>query len=670
MIKLSLSRTFILFFILGIGFFPLFSMFLNSNNSIIPLNFTSIVSISDIQDISTNTYSLDLIYCTAIWTPQDGTELRYLGSSSYGDYRNVMYLDDDAYIKVRKTAANGTALFEYSIPNRFYEIYNMTILFNSRRCPWDNPASVSIYNFSSNSWESLSWQIATSTSFSNYSKILTNISTNLLCYQSVNNKVLLNLTNGFSSYDCWYIDYTHINISGVIDDTPPESIGIDMTPDVPYSTDVIQFNVTAEDEQSGLANNSDFYFNGDIGIGDNISFRVIVPLSPQENYTLHLGLLAGDWNLISTVFDNEENAKNVSINFVVLPGPSIDELPNIFITANTSTALRNETIKILLWIQNGTQNLDTIWLYNGFIDSNVTIESDINNQSTLLYKYYTNSSNIGSFLFTGFVNDSNGNVSSFDILENVTIIADKTIPTIVIEHINDTYLGIGKTSQINFSVLTDNSETLLDSVWYYDPLSSSNISVDTDIGDTSRHYYLINSTSYNVGTYYFTIYANDSLNNEGKILTWITWAIFDIDPNIKVEVDSFVKLAIFPSRFSITVSGTEHNLSTLWFVDPITDNASLIADNIDSKVESEYDFVYNRTFLGTLTFDFFVNDSYNNTRGTSVSVFSIIGIPAEEEDITWLWITVTGLGALAGGGLVLLANYIRQKTISRTEFKF
>lgn len=569
---------------------------------------------------------------THVFTENDGTQLSYLGSTSYGDERNVQ-IDENglssstAYLKIKaKTWSKSNTTFVYSFNDKYTSLDNLTILIQERVYDGWYPLNVFMKNITSENFVDLSFSLDTSTSYTNHQKTMYNASDfNLMnFYDDVNNEITLRLHCDSTSYSkSWLIDYTYILLCGNKDTTPPQIDSFTRNVSSPSSNDAITFNATITDDETDI-NTVIFQFEGDVGLGDNLTYNITDLVVNGNDYSYITKLLSGDWTVTVFVSDDSNNWNQSSMCFSV--STTVDT--QTFLSSNVTSTLRSQPVGFKIYVQGGSSNTEDVWLHDAFLSSNQTIESDVNNQTTLVYDYVSSSSSLGTYYFTSYVNTSAGKTTSFTILEPITILADDTIPQVIINDVNDTYLGIGHGSQVNFSVYTSNDDFNLDDAWIYNPMTMQNVSIATEIGDKSLHTYLFNVSSITEGTYYFIIYVNDSNNNEQHVSIAITWTILTVKPVINVYVDKMTVVRGQEIEFFVTVEGTEYDLDDVFYFDGNLAQLVSITTDINNKTRQTYSFKLIESTETVLQLTFYVNDTYNNTQSITFTVFWVTPPPA------------------------------------------
>lgn len=550
--------------------------------------------------------------------------LDYGGSNNFNNKTNAWYKNDSAYVELNEIYGDTISYWTFdfdqiyiNLTRIFINIYGLTSSSDDIR--------LDIYNNSDDSWITIS-QVDFSTSDYSWENF-TYIDFNEDMLIDGNRLLIRFYEMTLWGSDWWEIDYIDCTIEGYADMEAPIISDLSVYPiGIKYPNTTITINCTTYDVDSDIQSVI-YYFNGNIGLTENLTITQLVTHNISNIYTHKIRLPIGNWTVTAIVSDTFNNNANKTISFQIedIPKPAPNIYPNIFFIVNDTKIPVGETAQFTIYIQNGSHNLSNVWIFDGILDQNITLESNINEKTNLQYLYNTSGTTLGFYDFIFYVNDSNNNFTFFNWSNTFEIILPNYRPEFKNIIINNSYLGINHNSQINFSIKSDNWN--LDDVWIYNPITDTNDTIAQNVNDKDWHNYTYITTNNITGSFIFKIYANNSFltySNQKMEITIITWHIIR-----NKNLPDFTYLAINNSNLAINntakitynITSNEYALDKTWLYDPIL-NQNITIANINSEGVFQYTYNTKSSTSGKYNFIIYINDSYNN----------IISIKTE---ITW-----------------------------------
>jgi hypothetical protein len=287
------------------------------------------------------------------------------------------------------------------------------------------------------------------------------------------------------------------------------------------------------------------------------------------------------------------------------------------------------------WILNQTQNtnitanvtdniaVSTAWVQisypNTTIIGNFSMTQD--GGDIWYYDYTTTASNPGgNYSFIVFANDTTGNLNS-SVAAKEFKVNDITSPNLSSPSASP---STGNQSQTINITTTVTDETNLSQVIVqvtYPNGTNQNFTLIHDGGDT--WYYEFNNTQ-GVGTYNYTIFANDTSGNWDNT----TIQTFDIQDstapkyyNIKEPTDPSIYDPATSYQFNATWNDTEGNISNVIFEFNGTNYTYLNAEV--QNVSSEFYYTLTGLGAGIYNYSWYANDTDNNWNSTGTLTFTI-----------------------------------------------
>jgi hypothetical protein len=575
----------------------------------------------------------------------------YAGSPDYDDVRNAHEIDG-GYILMHEESNDLETYWDFVLDTSYDSITEVFI--NIWGMDFDASGSIDdldIYNFGTLSWETIVNNALNNDIYgwNNNSKLID------LSYLEGGSRIRIRFfdDDNVGSSGEWRVEYIECRVSGSLDVNAPTISDLSVYPaTTKFTNTTLTVNCTTTDESAITVQ---YNFTGDIGLAENLTFLQDVVHYNGDEYTHSLRLPDGNWTVIATVTDAYENVATAYQSFTVLPqsgggGGATEIDPVIFFSTNASELYPGDTAQITVYAQNGSNNLDCVWLYDGVLDSNVTLEDNINAKVDREYLYNTTTNLIGEYGFIFYVNDSAGTIVYFNWSNTLETITPTFNPVFYNVWVNDTSLGIGHYAQINFSV--ESTKWDLDDVWIFDPTDNLNHTIATDVGDNLLHTYTYDVTSPTEGYQQFILYANNTFPPyalSSSTFTIIRWGIIR-DQNLP----QFTLLTINDSSLqtgqyaSITwnISSGEYDLNTTWIYDPTISQYVSVAE-IGAGGTFQFNYIAYSGSAGTYDFILYVNDTYNNlvTLETQIRWFPTTGGDADAIDEV-LIITVSLIGVI------------------------
>jgi hypothetical protein len=284
--------------------------------------------------------------------------------------------------------------------------------------------------------------------------------------------------------------------------------------------------------------------------------------------------------------------------------------PTVFMYSNTTLANIYATINFTIYAINGTESIDSLWLYDPIIDQNISIAT-IHGRGTYIYSYPTTSTVPGQFVFTAYCNDSTQTVSFTFIPISFAIPPNNLNFQSV--WANDTFVGIEHGTQISFIVFS--IDYLIDSIWIYDPILDQNISIVSEFEGYYSGLLTYNASSNEPGSILFYIYANATLggyNLETEETFLVVWTVLEITPDFTSLIVSETPIEISKTiTITWTVKSTEYALDSTWVLDGVLGiNKTYTLLNGTGSFIGNVSTVSNMP--GTFVFTIYANDTHGN----------------------------------------------------------
>jgi hypothetical protein len=517
----------------------------------------------------------------------------YGGSSSLADERNLLKLKDNAYIRFREGSNDDfwvTLIFWSSII--WNTLNNFSIFSRGYASNSQEELEVYIWNYTSGSWNYLNFVICDSTSYANETKFVQGSSHYWRTDCQKNEmKIRLYNTENHDGSNSFYVDQFCLYLNTTKDNAPPVITNFKITPSSPFTNQSITFNATVIDSSSGVKKVT-YGFEGAIGLPNNVTFYMDALKSGNFYYAFDR-LVGGNYTVSIVAEDYAGNTatqkKSLKVNSLTcptLPPPTLIKPARLNVLANDTYLQVNDWTQITIICENGTCNVSRLWYHDPFLDINVTLAVNITGNN----EYYLNftSSIAGLYQFDVWANMSCGDIGKiYDwVMVNWTAEPPPCIAPIVNILANDTYLYTNEWTMIAVFVIIGSCN--ITELIVYDPISDSNITVDTDI-DRDRMY-LLNFTTDTAGMYLFGLFAyiNCCCYNlliDFLIVQWVSPpsppapsvtapSLMVLANDTYLEVDQYTQIRI------ICVNGTS-NVSRLWYRDPFTFNNITLATNFN-----------------------------------------------------------------------------------------
>jgi len=314
--------------------------------------------------------------------------------------------------------------------------------------------------------------------------------------------------------------------------------------------------------------------------------------------------------------------------------------PTLSVTTNASTLFANQWAQLTVYCENGSGVVDTLWYYDPFLTTNVTLAENFTGAVVKLLNF--TSSSPGSYHFEFWANSSY-NKWAYD---DLTIIWEPPLPPSlsVTANVTDPY-----NNQWTQLTLTAQSGTGNISVlWFENPFTSNNETIDSNFAGI-RTYYL-NFSSSTAGPRTFKFWANSTLKAETYkefLVVWVdpTAPILTVNTNTS---DPYVNEWI---ELTLTCQSGTGNVSVLWYNDPMDGLNKTIATNFAGS-QTHYLYFTNAT-AGSRLFRFWANstvesDIYKDTTviwiAPQAPILNIIANKTDPFINEWVDLTVSCVG--------------------------
>lgn len=547
----------------------------------------------------------------------NSSTISYAGLSSYGDIRNFYYAEGgyNAYVNfISNVGSKFEGYLVYEFPETYYDIENFTIWIKERRKWGSSSLDVFVLNSSSGSYVDIGFNLGTQNFYVNHSFIVENGTYPDIddFFDAEKNQVILKIRSDKYQHARWMIDWTDIELFGSIDSTPPTILSFTRNESAPYDNQTILFNVTAVDDLSGVGNVTLKYESS--ALFPNITFyRDITSTKVNDSYIDQQQLFNGTWNVTAIVTDNEGNTATQLMTFTVLS----TSVSSIFLFSQSQQIQRTQTAVLDIYIIAGVRRHRDLWIYDAFLDSNVSIATNINNFSSLHYQYTSSLSiSFGEFEFIAYLDDQIGKLFS-SMPQNISVLKDSTPPDIFLTNITDLRVGINNSIQIDFTVNTTNNDFNISDIIIENVFSATTIYTQKDLNVTEfSDTIIVNSLA--IGDFPFKFFANDTDGNYRSTFLELHWEVLLIPPTINVYADRISQFIFQPITLFITVMKTEYNLSHVWFYDPFLSAVSTLASGLDQLNQVDIDHIIVGTAQGTFIITIMIEDIYGNLASADI----------------------------------------------------
>ncbi|MBD3194591.1 MAG: hypothetical protein GF317_06005 [Candidatus Lokiarchaeota archaeon] len=554
--------------------------------------------------------------------------LNYEGSNSYDNQTNTWYTNDSAYVKLDEIYGDTITYWTFDYSQTYINLSNLYINIYGLSSSHDK-IRLDVYNASSDSWITIGQVDFSSSSYSWENFTYSNFNEKILI--DGNRLILRFYEMTLLGNNWWKIDFIDCTIEGYTDIVKPIISDLSIYPsNTKYPNTTITVNCTTFDIDSEIESVYYFY-NGDINLTENLTINQYVPKVSGNTYTHDIKLPAGNWTVTAIVTDIYENINNQTKMFEIeeVPCPSPNIFPSIFFSVNITSIPIGDTAQFTIYVHNASHNLSDVWIYDGILNSNITIDSNINEKTNKQYLYNISGNILGFYDFIFYVNDTNNNLSFFNWSNTFEIILPDYYPIINDIIVNNSYLGINHFAQINFSVKSEDWN--LDDVWIYNPITVTNDTITQNINDKDWHNFSYDTASNISGSYIFKIYANNSRNSYSRCsseITIITWIILR-NQNLPQYTYLSVNDSYLPidktAQIKYNVSAGEYNLSKTWIYDPVLNQNITIAD---INTEGVFQFTYNTTSSTSSSYKYIIytNDTYNNIISINTEIIFAVSV--------------------------------------------
>ncbi|MHA1265327.1 MAG: hypothetical protein ACTSRS_08855 [Candidatus Helarchaeota archaeon] len=279
--------------------------------------------------------------------------------------------------------------------------------------------------------------------------------------------------------------------------------------------------------------------------------------------------------------------------------------PTLSVSANKTSLYTNQYTQITVNCENSTaNNVSHLIMYNPLTSTNTTLDTNFNGLRTYLQNFTTNSP--GAYLFKFWANSTAG-YTSYD---EIYIVWTAPIPPSLSLTANTTSLFTSQISQI--TVTCQNGSEQVSALWYFDPLTSNNITLATNF--TGQRIFLLNKTSLSAGPYIFKFWANSSLGMgilTEKELT-IIWND-PVSPSLTISANVTDPYVNKWTQIKVICQSGSTNVSSLWYYNPLDLNNHTLSTNFDGLQTLYLNFT--SSTAGSFVFKFWANatlgpDSY------------------------------------------------------------
>ncbi len=366
----------------------------------------------------------------------------------------------------------------------------------------------------------------------------------------------------------------------------------------PYTNQATQLNVTA---QSGTGNVSVFWYYNPISMANvtldtnfaGTSLQIIVQSSAVAgSYTFEF------WANSSSGLESYESIIIIWID---------PQAPLLTVTANTTTPYTDYATGLVIQAQSGSGNIDLLWYYNPLTMGNVTLDSNFAGQRIYLRNF--TSAAAGSYQFTFWANSTFGLIAEESI---IIIWVDPQAPILTVTA-NTTTPYTGDTVQL--TVQAQSGSGNISMVWYYNPLTLNNVTLDSNFAG-SRNYYP-EFTSATAGSYQFIFWANSTFDLEVSDSITVIWV--DPQPPILALTTNATVLEINQySQINVTCQSGSFTVSRFWYYNGLTSsNVTLDTNFVGSRTHS---LTFTSAIARSAQFIFWANSTRNLEETTFIIV--------------------------------------------------
>ncbi|NVM55357.1 MAG: hypothetical protein HWN66_16740, partial [Candidatus Helarchaeota archaeon] len=336
----------------------------------------------------------------------------------------------------------------------------------------------------------------------------------------------------------------------------------------------------------------------------------VTPLIQKNvNITLSLRVYLADNFILNNSITISIDDVYLWINYTI----TLDE-PSLSVVANTTYLFVNQTTQMTVTCDNGTGLVDTLWYYHPLNTTNYTIATDFTGQQIHLLNF--TSATPGAKLFRFWANSSIG-LESYD--EVLVVWVQSTAPTLsVTANVTNLFM----LDYTNITVTCENGSGLVDTLWYFNPITGSNTTLATDF--TGIQSFSIYDTSTIAGPYIYQFWANSSLGIEVYDDITIVWV--EPQPPILTVLANTTSLFLTQwVQINVSCLSGTGNISRVWYENPFTGSNITLGTNF-AGLQTFY--VYNTTLIaGSYEYKFWANSTYRVNVSTSIIIVWVTPVP-------------------------------------------
>jgi hypothetical protein len=296
-------------------------------------------------------------------------------------------------------------------------------------------------------------------------------------------------------------------------------------------------------------------------------------------------------------------------------------------TRNVTAPYNNETIEFNVTATDDLSGIASVTLqYCGDVGLIAPIQFDHDITSSLSGSSYYDEQDLldGDWNVTAIVTDAKGNSANQTM--NFTVLGG-LLPSVVVLTRNSSILRNQKaTLDIYISAGDSNHNDL----WIFDPLSSSNVTIDSNINNKQTLQYTFESNlAVFLGEYQFIAYLSDKSSREVSsqpvnvsVVKDSTKPEIDLLPNdLKVGINKTINIS-----FLTNTTNKEFNLSYAWYLDVNLNVSTILNSSINSNTFNIF-LNLSKTSEGYFDFKFYANDSGGNQAvKTLILIWEVLAI--------------------------------------------
>ncbi|NVM30901.1 MAG: hypothetical protein HWN65_18820 [Candidatus Helarchaeota archaeon] len=290
------------------------------------------------------------------------------------------------------------------------------------------------------------------------------------------------------------------------------------------------------------------------------------------------------------------------------------QAPIISLDANITNPYINRWTQVTVTCSSGSENVSVLWYYNPLTMNNVTLDSNFAG-SRIYYENFM-SSVAGAQEFKFWANSTIGGETE----QSITIVWVEPTAPILTVNANTTTPYVDEYTKLTVSVQSGTGNVSV--VWYYNPLTMNNVTLDSNFAG-SRIYYE-NFTSASAGAFEFIFWVNSSVGLEVVESITVVW-VEPTPPILTVNANTTTPYIDRYSQLVVTCQSGIGNVSVLWYNNPFDSNNYTIDTNFAGVRVHFLNFT--SAIAGSYEFKFWANSTFGLESYESISVIWIVPQP-------------------------------------------